>query len=129
MNLRAVANSVTRVINPNVAAVLKVSTGFTIVDHMQVPQYDDEPVVAQVQPLTTGDVRQMDALNIQGAEKAIFLNGAALAIVRVKQLGGDLVVFPDGTLPEGNTWKILANLEQWGGRTWCKVAVVLQDDL
>lgn len=128
-NLRAVANTATRIINPNFPATLKVSTGFTVVNHAQVPDYADAAVIAQVQPLSSRDVRQLDSLNIQGAEKVIFLNGAALAIVRVKQLGGDLVVFAPGTLPEGNTWKILASLEQWGGGTWCKVAVVLQDDL
>ena len=30
--------------------------------------------------------------------------------------------------PEGTTWKILASLEQWG-TTWCKIAVILQDDV
>lgn len=128
-NLRAVANSATKIVNPNFPATLRVSTGHTIVDHVQVPSYADAQVVAQVQPLSSKDVRQLDGLNIQGAEKVIFLNGAALAIVRVKQLGGDLVVFSPGTLPEGDTWKILASLEQWGGSTWCKCAVVLQDDL
>jgi len=84
--------------------------------------------MAQVQALSSGDIRQLDALNIQGAQKAIYLNGAALAISRIKQTGGDLIVFPDGTLPEGNTWLVLASLEQWG-QTWCKCAVSLQDDI
>lgn len=128
-NLRAIANSVTRVINPNVPATLYISTGNTIsASHVQVPAYDLEPVTAQVQPLSSKDVRQLDALNIQGAEKAIYLNGTALAINRVLQLGGDLVVFAPGIQPEGTTWKILASLEQWG-KTWCKVGVILQDDV
>lgn len=128
-NLRATANSVTKAINANTPATLMISTGFAIVNHVPVPSYSSLPVKAQVQPLSSKDVRQLDSLNIQGAEKSIYLNGAALAIIRVKQLGGDLVVFANGLLPEGNTWKILSSLEQWGGSTWCKVAVVLQDDL
>jgi hypothetical protein len=127
-NLRAIANSVTRVINPNKPATLLVSAGFTIVDHVQVPGYNYAAVTAQVQPLSSQDVRQLDALNIQGAQKKVFLNGTALAIDRVLQLGGDLLVFGPGVLPEGTTWKILASLEQWG-TTWCLVAIILQDDV
>lgn len=129
-NLRQLANSQTRAVNPNFPATLFVSTGYTVdANHVQVPSYDRSVVIAQIQPMTTGDIKQLDALNVQGAEKIIFLNGAALAISRIKRLGGDLIVFADGTLPEGNTWLVKANLEQWGGSTWCKVAVSLQDDI
>lgn len=128
-NLREIANSVTSAVSPNVAAKLFISTGNTVVNFKQVPTYDKADVVAAVQPLTSGDIRLLDSLNIQGAQKAVYLNGAALAISRIKRLGGDLLVFADGTLPEGNTWLVLASLEQWDGATWCKVACVLQDDI
>ena len=129
MNLRATVNTVTRAINPNFTATLFISTGNTTVNFVQTPTYTQSTVQAQVQPMTTGDIRMLEGLDIQGAEKAIYLNGAALAISRIKKLGGDLIVFANGTLPEGNTWLILANLEQWGGSTWCKVACRLQDDI
>jgi len=129
VNLRAVANNITRAINPNNSATLYTSVGFQIVNFVQIPAYTAAPVTAQVQPLSTGDIRHLDALNIQGAEKKLFLNGAMLGIIRIKQRGGDLIVFPDGTLPEGNTWLVKANLEQWQGKTWCMVAVALQDDV
>jgi hypothetical protein len=128
MNLRAIANGVTSAINPNNAATLYISTGNVTVNFKPVPSFETAPVFAQVQPLSSGDIRQLDALNIQGAQKSIYLNGAALAIDRVKKLGGDLIVFPDGALPEGNVWLVLASLEQWQGATWCKVAVILQDN-
>lgn len=128
VNLRAIANSVTKAINPNVPATLYVSTG-NIVDanFRQQPQYQQTPIIAQVQPVSSGDLRKLDSLNIQGVQKAAYLNGSALAINRVLQLGGDLLVFPGGYVPEGNTWLIKASLEQWAS-TWCKVALVLQDD-
>lgn len=129
MNLRATVNTATRAINPNFTATLFISTGNTTVNFVQTPTYTQSTVQAQVQPMTTGDIRMLEGLDIQGAEKAIYLNGAALAISRIKKLGGDLIVFANGTLPEGNTWLILANLEQWGGSTWCKVACRLQDDI
>jgi len=128
MNLNAIANGIVTAVNPNVAATLFISTGNTVdANFVQQPTYDQIAVAAQVQPLTSGDIRQLDALNIQGAQKAIYLNGAALGISRIKQRGGDLIVFADGVMPEGNTWLVLASLEQW--QNWCKVAVSLQDDI
>jgi hypothetical protein len=127
VNLSAIANGVITAINPNFPATLFISLGNTVVNFKQVPSYNPASVAAQVQPLTSGDLRLLDALNIQGAQKAIYLNGTALAISRVKQLGGDLITFADGTLPEGNTWLVLASLEQWAN--WCRVAVSLQDDI
>lgn len=127
-NLRATANSVTRIINPNFPATLAISTGNVVgPDFVQIPTYDQINIFAQVQPLSSKDLRQLDSLNIQGAEKAIYLNGVALGVNRIKQRGGDLVIFAPGTLPEGDNWLVLASLEQWGGGVWAKVAVVLQD--
>ena len=129
MNLNSIANSATSAVNPNFPATLFISTGYTIVNFKQVPTYTKAAISAQVQPLSSGDIRQLDALNIQGAEKAIYLDGDALAISRIKKRGGDLIVFADGTLPEGNTWLVKASIEQWQGATWAHVAVVLQDDI
>jgi hypothetical protein len=126
-NIRSVANSLTTAINDNNPATLWISTGNSVVNFNPSPTYDKLSVIAQVQPVSTGDLRHLDSLNIQGADKSIYLNGEAFAINRIKKLGGDLVVFAPGIIPEGTTWLIKANLEQWGD-TWCKVAVVLQDD-
>jgi hypothetical protein len=127
-NLRALANSQTRAINPNLPAELWVSTGYTTgSDFKQVPTYDQLPIFVNVQAMTSGDALKMDALNIQGAEKIMFVNGLALAINRINKLGGDLIVFRPGLVPEGTTWKIITSMEQWGF-TWAKVAVALQDD-
>lgn len=129
MNLNAIANAVVTAVNPNAAATLFISTGNTVdANFVQQATYDKLAVSAQVQPLTSGDIGQLDALNIQGAQKAVYLNGTALAISRIKQRGGDLIVFANGVMPEGNTWLVLASLEQWA-TTWCKVAVILQDDI
>jgi len=127
MNLQAIANGAITAINPNFPATLFISTGNTVVNFKPVPTYDKVAISAQVQPLTSGDLRQLDALNIQGAQKAIWLPGTALGVNRIKNLGGDLIVFAPGTLPEGDTWLVLASLEQWDG--WAHIAVVLQDDI
>lgn len=75
---------------------------------------------AQVQALTTKDLHQLEALNIGGSSRKIYLNGFVSATVRVSQKGGDLVALPDGT-----NYLTTAVLEQWPD--WVCVAVTLQN--
>jgi hypothetical protein len=67
----------------------------------------------------------LDALNVQGVRRTIYLTGDVMAIVRVDQQGGDLIVFPDGTLPEGNIWLAAQVIEAWPD--WCRVCITLQN--
>ena len=78
-------------------------------------------VLAQVQPLTTGDLRQVEALNLQGTHRTIYINGAAAGLVRVTKQGGDLV-----TLPDGSVWLVTIVPEQWPD--WCHAVITLQND-
>ena len=131
MNLHAIVRGAITVVNADVAATLRRSTGFTIQpDGTQVPDYTDVTgVPVQAQALSYQDLRQLDGLNIQGVRRAAYLNGAAMGIVRNLQIGGDLFIFPAGTMPEGDTWLVAYVLEQWGpGPEWCKVALTLQTD-
>jgi len=126
MNLHGIVAPFIGTINPNVTATVKRSTGSTTnPDGSRVPTYDTFAIVAQVQALTYTDIVQLDSLNIQGVRRAIYLTGNVMALVRVDRRGGDLIVFPDGTLPEGNTWLAAMVLEQWPD--WVKVAITLQD--
>lgn len=77
---------------------------------------------AQVQELTTTDLRQLDALNIQGSTRVMYISGEVDAIARVRQKGGDLVTMIGG---DGQVYLTTRVLEMWPD--WCKVAVVLQD--
>lgn len=67
----------------------------------------------------------LDGLNIQNATRCAYFTGNAMAVVRVDQRGGDLIVFAPGVLPEGTTWKAVHILEPWP--SWVKVALVLQN--
>lgn len=77
-------------------------------------------VSAQVQPLTFGDIQQLDGLNIQGTRRAVYFYGQVDGLVRVDNKGGDLV-----TLADGRIYLVALVLEQWPD--WCKCAVTLQD--
>jgi hypothetical protein len=127
MNLNALVAPIIGAVNPEQPITVYLSTGPgpTGVDGKRVPTYAT-PITAtmQVQPITTGDLRKLEGLNLQGKFTKLYLNGALRGLERINSLGGDLVVLPDGT-----TYLIKAVLEGWTPTAgWCAVAAVLQND-
>lgn len=120
MDLRSLANGVTSAVNENTLVSVQRSTGYTTgVGARQVPTY--APAVegpANIQALSSDDVKQLDGLNIQGTLRAIYLRGALAGVIRPDGTGGDLVTFG------GQTWLVCKVLESWP--TWTKAAIVLQ---
>ncbi|MDE2471770.1 MAG: hypothetical protein KGL35_24370 [Bradyrhizobium sp.] len=126
MNLHGLVSGAVGVVNPFVKATIQVSTGYTIqANGKQVPTYDPVTVLLQVQALTYTDIMKLDGLNIQGVRRAIYTNGFYGGIIRDKARGGDLIVFPAGMLPEGDTWLLNQELETWPD--WVKFAITLQN--
>jgi len=132
VNVRALANRGSTRVNANISATRRRSTGYTTAtDGSRTPAYSDVPIALQIQALTYTDIIKLDALNIQGARRAIYTNGAVFALIRIAQKGGDLIIFPNNSLPEGNVWLAAHVLEQWndgaGNPSWVKIAITLQD--
>lgn len=127
MNLRGIANGLTRAVNPNVTVSLQISDGYTIDDAgKRTPAYKPASNIAvQVQALSFSDIQHLDGLNIQGVRRAVYMTGQSYAIVRDIQLGGDIMTFAPGVLPEGNVWLVAHVLERWPD--WCKLAITLQN--
>ena len=121
MNLHAIASGAISAVNPQVAIVVLQSTGSTTnPDSTRTPTYADPVTVcAQVQELTSTDLRKLDGLNLQGEHRAVYLNGAVAGVVRSAGKGGDLMKF------FGQTWLVTQVMEKWPG--WCKAIVTLQD--
>jgi hypothetical protein len=121
MNLHGIVSGAIGAVNPPKAAVLKICTGSTTSGPgRRTPTYAaDVTVSAQVQDLSQKDLQHLDALNVQGSEKVIYLNGALSGMNRPKGTGPDLVVLGS------ETWMVTAVLEQWDD--WAKVAVTLQN--
>lgn len=78
-------------------------------------------VEAQVQALTFRDIQQVEGLNLQGTQRAMYLYGDVEGLVRPTGQGGDLITMADATV-----WLVTHVLETWPG--WCKVAVTLQNE-
>lgn len=126
MNLHALVAPAIATVNPFVTATVRRATGATTApDGQRTPTYTDWSALVQVQALTFQDIRQLDYLNIQGVRRAIYLTGNVMGAVRVDNRGGDLIVFPTGTLPEGDIWLAAQVLEAWPD--WVKVAITLQN--
>lgn len=123
MNLHGIVSGAIGAINPQLPAVLRVSTGYTTqTDGDRVPTYAaDVTVQAQIQDLSQRDIQHLDSLNIQGSQKVMYLNGALSGLVRAQNKGGDLVILNNGA----EFWLVTAVLEQWPD--WCKVAVTMQN--
>lgn len=130
MNLNAIVAPAVGLISPQQPVTVYLSTGptSTAPDGSRAGTYAEPfQATAQVQPISTGDLRKLEGLNIQGVNEKIYLNGQLRGLQRINALGGDLVILTDGT-----TYLVKAVLEAWrfvsAGNGWCSVAVVLQND-
>lgn len=120
MNLHGIVAGAIGAVNPMRSMVVKQSTGYTIVNYVQVPAYTTLNVSGQAQALTGKDLAMLNGLNVQGAMSAIYLSGNFEGVFRVLGKGGDLIIYG------GITYLVVAVLERWPD--WCKVAVVAQMD-
>lgn len=121
MDLRGISNSISNTVNPNVIGVVRRCTGYTIdpATRKQVPSYAaDVTGPIQIQALTIKDIRFLDGINVQGAQKTAFLRGSLSGVLRPEGHGADLIIVG------GETWKVLAVIERWP--TWTSAAVQLQ---
>lgn len=79
---------------------------------------------AQVQALSSRDLRQIEGLNLQGTLRALYINGTLDGAVRPLLKGGDLVTLLDGTV-----WLVTVVPEPWNLTAgWTKAIITLQND-
>ena len=122
-NLNNIASGVVTSVNPYTSCLLRQSAGYSIGgDGSQIPAYTDFPdTLCQIQALSGSDLRKMDALNIQGLYRAVYINGAWDGVDRPAIKGGDLL-----TTPDARVWLVSQVLEPWD-TGWTKVAICLQN--
>lgn len=132
MNVRGLANGMTRAVNPNIIATLRRSTGFGKgASYDQIPTYaPDAPITVQVQALTQKEIQHLDKLNISNGQASVYADTQLSSVDRPSQSGGDLIVFgTDARTPaalRGQTWLVVALLEGWPGSGWSKAAITSQ---
>ncbi len=128
MDLHGIVSGYIGTVNPLILASLRMSNGYTTLPSgKQVPAY--LPAInqlIQVQALSSKDLAQLDGLNIQGANRAIYTEGFWSGVIRPDSKGGDIFTFPEVPGGPTRTWLVVQALETWPD--WSKLAVVLQDD-
>lgn len=120
MDLRSIANAAIQTVNPDITVEVWKSNGYTIGAGLkQIPSYE-APVFgpAQIQALSSDELKQIDGLNISGVSKVIYFKGALNGVVKPDSKGGDLVKW------NGKTWLIVKILENW--EVWTKAVIIYQ---
>lgn len=124
MNLHGLVSGAIAVVNPFIDVTVKASTGYTTrPGGEQVPLYSSQTYSAQIQALESGELRQIESLNLQGTFCKIYFYGLVEGIVRDVDRGGDLVIVPSGVYT--GTWLTKKVFEAWPD--WCAIACVLQN--
>lgn len=119
MNLHQIVRGPITRVNPDVPGVLRVYTGRTILPGGKpAPDYSDLDVTVQMQSLSSTDLKQVDAINIQGILQSAYLNGNFNGVNRPEQKGGDMLIVG------GKTWLVVKVVELYPD--WCHLIVNLQ---
>lgn len=132
MNLHKFVAPTIGAVNKFIPATARRSAGYTTnAAGQRTPALTNIPVSLQIQALSYTDITKLNGLNIQGVRRKIYTSGTIFGLIRVGQKGGDLIVFPAGSLPEGDVWLAAHVLEQWndgaGNPAWVSIAITLQD--
>jgi hypothetical protein len=131
MNLHAVIASAINAVSPPMVGNVMVSTGSSQnADFSRTPTYTTTTgVTMQVQPLTSRQLQHMDALNIQGVFRSVWLNGTLNGVVRAAGNGGDILMLPTGYSSGSlDTWLVVEQVEAWDTDGWVHVIVQLQNN-
>ncbi|GBR70998.1 hypothetical protein [Gluconobacter kanchanaburiensis] len=121
INVFGIANAATNVVNPPIAATLRVSDGEIVNDDYSVtPCTTDLLCTIKVQALSTSDLQRIDNITQQADMRAVYIAGGIKGLNRALQTGGDVLNF------YGSDWLVTQVLEEWGFGRWSKIVVTRQ---
>lgn len=123
MNLRNIANTVTRRVNPNTTAQWFAYSGYTVLPSGKTTPAYASPVslTIQAQATTAADLQHIEAMNLSQVDRIILASAALTGVDREKQAGGDLLVF------DSATWLVTGILEDWSAGGWCRATLTKQN--
>ena len=127
MNLRSIANKLTRTVNPNQSVSWLRSTGYsTDSAGKRTPSYTTTTIQAQVQGISNNELKQLQFLNIQADARKVFAYDALDGVTRIDGHGGDILQFPSRSGGPVRNWLVTTVLESWPD--YSLVLVTLQQD-
>lgn len=122
MNLHGAASRAIASVNPMIAGTVYTSTNqgtVTLPGGKRYPILTAYPQKLQVQAISEKELLHLDALNIGGVLRKVYLFHDWNSVNRITQAGGDLMTF------SGQLWLVKHVFETWPD--WSSVAVVLQE--
>lgn len=122
MNLFSLSSPLIAAINPFKSVTIWRYCGYQKNDDLTLsPEYQQIKTSGDIQAISSTELQQLEKMNIQGTEFAMYLKNFAYPMNRANQYGGDFIEY------NGKQWLILSLLEAWGqdgeAGAWCKVAV------
>lgn len=123
INIRQIIRSGINTINPDIQIIIQQSDGFTVEDDgTQTPAYlDAEEYTAQVQPVSSEELKHLDTYNASSIYYSIYIDGVVHGLNRSIAKGGDLVYF------DGFEWLILSLPETYTlSSNWTRFMVIQQ---
>ena len=128
MNIRALANSATQLINPNVAATALKSTGsVTAADGSRAPTWQTSPVTIQAQGIPSKELQFLAGQGIAGVLRQVIAPGYWAAPQKAGGTGGDMFRFPEHPGGALRDWKIVQVKGMYEG--WTQAIVQMQTAL
>ncbi|UOO77929.1 hypothetical protein LVJ85_05565 [Neisseria sp. Dent CA1/247] len=122
MNLRAIANGITRSVNPNMEAQLLLNMGYrTDEAGKREPYFEQHNVTIQTQSLSSTERQEFDGLMQNGCMLSVYVTGQFAVLRRIEGKGADKLVFAPYGETEPTEWLIKQVSESWPD--WCKVVV------
>lgn len=123
MNLYAIANSITRAVNPNnTQAILMTNMGYQIIrGGKQVAIHDSAPIEIQTQSIESDQLEHLNLINQQGQYNFVYANGLLSAQRRSLDKGEDYLIFKPYGEEQNAVWKVVKVMESYPD--WTKVLV------
>lgn len=115
MNLREIANTNTRIINPNSSVTIKKYGGYTIgTGQKRTVSYTDISTTAQVQPVPSYKLAHIDGYSSGAVYKTFYFNEDLKGVSAPD--GNDMIIW------NGETYKVVEQSEGWYATSgWSRV--------
>ena len=102
MNIHGLAVGLVGLVNANRDIIHKKYNGLTQNDHFeQTPNYTEVTIQAQIQALSSDQLKAVNHLNLQGELYSVITAAQLRGVSRVDQQGGDLLFF------DGYNWLVV----------------------